>query len=215
MYATRDQKRFFWIPDDQKPAPGPLLLRSITGQRLEVDEASVAAWELPEAEARKIVAEDLAVYAQKLGTFVAGAAETLRAAAAKPVPPPRRPNADATIARSLGITEEELRKDPQKVLGSLQTVLKGFLETLKEGTSDDPAARDRAKERMDILKELVQQQTGDPALAAKAEELPEKIGALLRDPKLEQGILDAAESLRRASEDIRAEIEADRKRRES
>ena len=80
MYASLDRKRFFYIPDDAGLPPGSFIVRSLKGAKLEVEEASLAEFELDEARAKDIVKAEVARIAKSTQTFLAGAAAAMREA---------------------------------------------------------------------------------------------------------------------------------------
>jgi hypothetical protein len=52
LWSTAGRARNFVIPDDRELPPGDLLLRTLTGKRLEVDPAAAAAFEVSAEEAK-------------------------------------------------------------------------------------------------------------------------------------------------------------------
>jgi hypothetical protein len=210
MYASADAKRFFWVPNDEKLPDGPFVIRSLTGKRHSVDEAALKPFELEEERAKEITQQELARITQRAGNLLAGAASLMREAVKKPATPPLSPKAETNIANALGITEEQLRKDPKALLDSLGTVAQGFAATLKEAISSDPAERDRAKERMEILANLVRQETG--AESTPIEQMPEKIREYLANPETAAKVGEATEKLKQVSADLDRWAEQQRKK---
>lgn len=55
LWTDPARTRYFRIPDDEPLPPGEFVLRTVTGRELRVDEGSLAAFEMGEAEAKEWV----------------------------------------------------------------------------------------------------------------------------------------------------------------
>jgi hypothetical protein len=201
LYATADGRRFYHIPDDTARQAGTLVLRTLKGDRISVDDAWVAQFSLPEDKAKRMAAEEMAAFAKKAMSFVSGAAASMREAAANVTP--RQPTSKqmSTIASGLGITEDQLKNDPQAVLGALKTAMQGITETARGSLADDPAARASARQRMELLAAHLEATTGTKIDVTS---FPEKLREVLSNPKLEADVRAATTRLQQAAEELRA-----------
>ena len=217
VFATKDQKRFFHIPEDAKLAAGPLLLRNIKGEKREVDEAAVAEFEIAEDKAKAIVAEDLKKFARNAQDFLVKAASVVRAAAANPPTPEaefQRGKSEMNLAAVLGMTPDEVRANPEKTMEALKATLMGVATTLRDAArTDDPESRADAQGRMKAMAEHIKK-VGGEEYAGPLEELPEKIQKFLSDPKLEQQIRDASTRLTELAAELRVESQVGKDRTE-
>lgn len=59
VWSDASRSRFFLIPEGDPLPPGDLLLRTVTGQRMEVDETAVAPFEVSREEAREWLKAEL------------------------------------------------------------------------------------------------------------------------------------------------------------
>lgn len=55
LWTDPARSRYFVLPDEEQLPPGEFVLRTLTGRELRVEEASAAAFEVSEAEAREWV----------------------------------------------------------------------------------------------------------------------------------------------------------------
>lgn len=215
VFATKDQKRFFHIPDDAQLAAGPLLLRNLKGEKREVDAEAVAAFEIPEDQAKAIVAEDLKKFARNAQDFLVKAASVVRAAA-KPTPEAeaQRGKSEMNFASVLGMTPDEVRANPEKTMEALKATLMGVATTLRDAArTDDPESRAAAQDKMKAVAEHIKT-VGGEEYAGPLEELPERIKKFLSDPKLEQQIRDASTRLTELAAELRVEAQVGKDRTE-
>lgn len=160
LFATTDPKRFFSIPAGVTPPTGPLVLRSPTGGRLDVDPDAVAAWELSDDDAKRQITEEATAFARKATDIFSAIAASMRAAGAPGAPAPDP-------------------ADPQAVTAGLKAVFDGIAQTTKLALSDDPSARAAAKQRMQDLAATIAEKTGAELPLA---DLPEQLREALGDP---------------------------------
>lgn len=207
VYANSDQSQFYWIPDAAKLPAGPLKLRSLKGDRKDVDPAAAAAYEIPEDQAKAIVAEDLKQIARRAQDFLVGAAGLLRAAA-KPVTTAvkeQQQKSEMNFASALGMTPDEVREDPDKALDALKTTLTGLANTLRDRLQEnDTEARANAEDRIRAVAGKWKDIAGEE-YTGPIEEFPEKLRAYLANPELAKQIEDAAKRLRELAAELRAE----------
>ena len=194
VFADSSSKQFYLLPDDADLPSGPLVLRSLTGDRLEVDAEAAEAYAISEDEAKERVKQQLAEVAQRatgilasLGTLLRGAAEGL--------PTGPKPQ-EASVAEALGVTPEQLRDDPKAVLAGLKRVGAGLVESLKDALASDPASEEVTRQRIEALAGVV---GADPK---DLDDLRNKLKAQLMDPELEQRIKQATDDLRTSTDDL-------------
>lgn len=75
LYRTTDG--FYLLPDDVAPSPGPVALRTLTGEELHVDAQSVARFRVTEAVARIHAKHALTTVAARLESTVSAATKAL------------------------------------------------------------------------------------------------------------------------------------------
>jgi hypothetical protein len=215
VFATKDQKRFFHIPGDAELAAGPLVLRNLKGEKKEVDEAAVSGFEIPEEQAKAIVAEDLKKFARNAQDFLTKAASVMRAAAAPtPEKTERQGKAEMNFAAILGMTPDEVRGNPEKTMEALKATLMGMATTLRDAArNDDPESKVAAEGRMRAVAEHIKT-VGGEEYAGPIEELPERLKKFLADPKLEQQIRDASSRLKELAAELRVEADVGKDRTE-
>ncbi len=205
LYADPSQSRFYLIPDDAGLPAGELALRSLTGAKLEVAAASAEAFRIDEAQAKELAREAIGKATRAASSFVAGLGGMLQEASKRAKDPthetgpgPREPK----VAEALGVSEDELRNDPDAVIDGLKRVGQGLQQSLKEILSSKPGADSATKERLAQLGAAV---GWDPeAAGASVDDLKEKLRGLLANPELEERIQAATERLRAMSEELRA-----------
>ncbi len=215
VYATKDQKRFFHIPEDAQIAAGPLLLRNLKGEKREVDAAAAAEFEIAEDVAKAIVAEDLKKFARNAQDFLVKAASVVRSAAApSPESKAQRGKSEMNFASVLGMTPDEVRGNPEKTMEALKATLMGVATTLRDAArNDDPESRADAQGKMKAVAEHIKS-VGGEEYAGPLEELPERIKKFLSDPKLEQQIRDASTRLTELAAELRVEAQIGKDRTE-
>lgn len=176
-------ERYFAFPPGWAPPPGELRLSNPWGREIGADPASVVAFQVDEAEVRRILdgqARDRVRRGVKLFT---DAARVLREAA-----PPRAPEPQGPLAAGV------------RTVGDL---LLGFSQTLRDATGDDPVAKARAAERMAALADAARAQ-GNAGLAELLADLPGKARAFADDPNLADHLRAATAELERMTAEITA-----------
>jgi hypothetical protein len=203
LYASSDRTRFFHVPNEARLPPGDFVVRSLTGRKLEVDPVVLAVYEVPEAEAMALAQEVLAGFADKVRTVAMSAAKAITA------PPKLDPAVVAAreqrIADALKIDRDTLRQDPAALGGALKAALQGLVDTARE-TVHTP---DVAREKMKDVAEAFRQEGLDPGAADVIEGLPDRLRELLASDETAARLDAAARDLRKAVDELRAEI-ADR-----
>jgi hypothetical protein len=201
LYASTDRKRFFHVPDDAKLPAGDLVVRSLTGKKLEVDPIVLGVYEVPEAEAMVLAQGILGGFAEKLRAVAVSAGKALNA------PPRRDPEAvaarearEARVAESLRISRETLKGDPAAVGEALKATLAGLLATARETVHEPEVAREKMKD----VAEALRQEGVEPGAAAVLEELPDRLRELLASEDTVAKLEAAAADLRKAAAELRA-----------
>ncbi len=201
LYADPDQTRFFLVPDDAAPPPGGLVLWSLTGSRLEVDPEGIALYEITEEEAKERTRDLLTGYARQATGVLAGLGAMMRQAAEAEPGPPEPVPAQANLAQTLGLTEEELKNDPEAVMEGLRHIGAGLSQSLADLLSDDPASAEATRERVRALAEAV---GVDPDEAdTNVDELSSKLREAFLNPEVEAQIRDATRKLEEATADLK------------
>lgn len=204
LYATADRARYFLVPDDARFPPGDLVVRSLTGRKLEVEAMALEVFEIPEDQAKQIAQQTVSEFGQKaLG--VLGAAVKAMKEAPRLDPEVAAQRAER-VAETLKLSAEQLRDDPKAVGAAVKSLLEGLVKAAQETV----VAPELAAERMKDVGEALRQQGVDPEAAAKIEALPDRIRAILGSEETVAAVELATERLRAAAADLRAEIERDR-----
>lgn len=206
VYANESQDRFFQIPDDATLPAGPLVLRTLSGGRLEVDEAAATAFEIPEALAKALVKEEVAGFARKAAGALSSLGGILSAVGQGARPAPRDPAAPPQVlAESLGLSPEALRTDPDAVAAGFKHLLDGLRDTAIDALRDAPEARVATRQRIDAF--VSGMGSGAPA-PEDLEKLLESVRTALGDPALEARIRAASDKLDAATRRLREEGKA-------
>jgi hypothetical protein len=208
MWATtdRDARRYFLIPDGTALAAGPLVLRTLKGEKKEVDPAAVASFEVDEERAKAVVQEEMASLARKANSFLTSAAAAIRAATAPAPDAPGRKEAEFNFASVLGMTPDDVRAHPEQAVEALKATLNGMTSTLRDAMqTQDPIAKDVAKKRMEAVSSYLSAQGGGE-FKGTLESLPDRLKAFLADPDLEKRIREASQQLKDAADELRADL---------
>ncbi|TNE92594.1 MAG: hypothetical protein EP330_01225 [Deltaproteobacteria bacterium] len=204
LYSTPDNTRFFHVPDQAKLPEGDVVLRSLRGRTLRVNENSVSTFEVSEERAKELAAVEMEAIARQARELMTGAGSFLRGLAAgmtqPPAPPADRPERRQTIADALGVTPEQLTSDPQAVLEGLKNIGAGLKKAMEDGLEQAPSARTR--ERQEAVVAKLQELLGEDGVPS-ADELPGKLRELLGTDELEAGLRKAAADLKAASQRLR------------
>lgn len=205
LYADPSQTRFYLIPNDAALPEGDLVLRSLTGTKLEVAAAAADPFLITEEQAKELTREVIAKATKTASSFLAGLGGMLQEASRRvdagirPEPGPREP----AVAEALGVTEEQLRDDPDAVMEGLKRVGQGLQQTLEDavetGKAADQATRERIRKVADMLGANVDEAEDS------VEELLEKMREWLANPELEQKVRDATQRLRDLTDELRTQ----------
>lgn len=206
LYSDPTNKHFFHIPEDTELPAGDLILRSLSGKKLEVAAVSVQIFEVPEARAKELAAVEMKRLADVAARMMTGAGGFLRGiASALPTPqapPPGREKRRTTIADALGVTEEQLSNDPEAVIAGIKQIGAGLGELLRDAVAKG-VSEEESERRKQALLTFLREQLGEEA-AVTAENLPETLRGYLSNPELEEKLKEAAAGLREASEQLKS-----------
>lgn len=199
LYATPDRARFFHVPDDARLPPGDLVVRSLTGKKLEADPIALDVYEVPEDEAMRIARELLGGFADKVR------AVTMSAAAALAKPPPLDPDAvkarEERVASYLKLGREQLHDDPAALGAALKGALQNMVDLARETVNEPGVAEARLKDVAEAFR-----QEGAPAEAAEAiETAVAKLREALASPEVLGKIEQATAELRSVTEALKRE----------
>jgi hypothetical protein len=203
MFASPDRKRFFYIPDDEALPSGSYTIRNLKGEKREVEEAALTAFEVDEVRAKEIVKAEVARIARKTQEFLAGASAALRAG--RPVQPGEGQGAPMNLAAVLGMTPDEMRTDPKKAVEAMKNTLRNFAQTVRDAA---PAAAPTevatsARDRIEAMSNYLNAQGSE--FAGSVEALPERLAKFLTNPALEEQIRQATRDLKAAAAELRGE----------
>lgn len=203
LYATDDQTRFFLVPDDATLPAGDLVVRSLTGRKRSVDPTVLDVYEVPEEEAKRLVAEQVREMGAKVRGVLGAVGKALMEA-------PRLDPADVAareqrVADNLKLGRDEL-SDPDKLAGAVSALVKGVLSTAAAAVNDPAVAEARMK---DVVEALRKEGAGEDA-AASVEALPQRLRELLASEETLKALDEATEKLKAAAAELDAEMERDR-----
>lgn len=211
LFATEGApRRYFLIPDGTEVPEGPLAMSSLTGRRLSADPDIAALWEVEEAEARVLAGEQMERALRRVGSAMSGMKQVLEAAGAAQkagtdaAAEARRAAQRQRVAETLGVTAGQLGSDPAAVKAGLEGLLGGLRTSLTQLASERPADQEAVKRRAEALAQKAREQ-GLEGVAGPLEQLPERLGAMLRDPKLVAEVEAAAARLKAAAAELRGE----------
>jgi len=137
LYITPAADRFFLLPAGREPAPGRLVLVSITGDQFAVDASAAMPFEVSREEAQAY----LAAQAQQA---LAGAADTVGRALGLAGVGEAMPDLRAIAAR-LGIPEPDLRADPQAARSAIERLAGDLHAVASAVAAGEPADLDAAR----------------------------------------------------------------------
>ncbi len=206
VYANAGQDRFFHIPEDANIAPGTLVLRSLSGARLDVDPDAAARFEIDEVEAKALVKEQLGEFTRKAASTMSGIGSFLRKVGQrKPVDVQPSAKSPEVLADTLGVTPEQLRNDPSAVKAGFEDILAGVMASVQDALRDTQESREATRSRLQALSSSMGADAPDPAALEK---VLDSLRTTLADPKLEQSIRSASQKLEEATQRIRTEGQA-------
>ncbi len=200
LYANPERDRFFWIPEGQAVPGGTLVLRTLMGNRIDIDPAAAPLFEVSEADAQAIAQRRLESVTQKAGRFMAGAAGIL-AQASPAAPRPKKPSSDAGaasgLAESLAATAERFKENPTEGLEAFRSLAGGLSDMLRKSLLDDPKGREEAQASFDALAGLLKDELGvGEGLADRLKNAPESLRETLGKPELEEKVREMTARLK-------------------
>ena len=205
LYADPSQTRFYWIPDDAEIAEGELVLRSLTGKRREVSATAVQDYRITEEQAKALTRDLVARASRTASSLLAGLGGMLQQASrraadvGRPPPGEREPE----VAKALGVTEDELRNDPDAVMDGLKRAGQGLQKVLQEAIDTGREADATTRERVRQLAEMAGADID--ATQASVDELIAKLREFLSNPELDKRVQDATARLKDLADELRTE----------
>jgi hypothetical protein len=127
FYASADYESFYNITNGVVLKPGEFVIESLLGEKLSVDRDDVEKYAMPAAEAQAHVA----AYQQKiesLATDLQRFAGVLQAIGTEPLDPKAIPARVDEVLQLLGVSREELRRDPKGTLSLIIQKLRATRE---------------------------------------------------------------------------------------
>jgi hypothetical protein len=205
LYADPSQTRFYWIPDDAAIPPGELVLRSLTGKRLDVSAAAVQDYRITEEQAKELTREVVARASKTASALLAGLGGMLQEASKRAAEVGRPPPGDREpkVADALGVTEDQLRNDPDAVVEGIKRAGQGLQQVLKEAIDTGREADAATRERVRRLAEMAG--ANIDATQTTVDELLEKLREFLANPELEKRVNDATTRLKDLADELRTE----------
>ena len=204
LYADKAQRKFYWVPNDSELPEGDYRLADLRRQFRHTTEEGVAEYQIDEAQAKELAREMMSTVAKQASSFVAktaAAVRELQQMQSVPVTPEAGP-ADR-LAASIGLTQEELRTDPEKVKTGITDLLMGVAEAVKAAAKDEAERSPELTAGIARMKLAAMEEFGEE-IGDGVGDWPEKLAEALKNPQLEQGARDAAERLKKMAAEVRA-----------
>lgn len=210
LYASPPPRRFFHIPDEVTPPPGPTALGTLAGETVLVDLAGCAAWEISEEQAQAIARGRVEAVSRGVRAALAGARRVAAGVHAAQQGVPGAPAPDPVpvgiVAAALGVSPEALGKDPEEILARLKANFADLGATLGDMVRDDPASREQIRARLQILAAALEAE-GLLEPDQDLQGLPEALRGFLANPDLLAQLDQATARLRVETERMRRERE--------
>lgn len=194
LYADSVQQRYFHIPDGTLLPAGPMMLRTITGNKMSVEPDSVAFYEVPQETARAVLKVAFTDVLQGVKGFFANLPKPSEAKG-------RDREREARVAQGIGVDSETLVTDPDAVLDGIKGVFDQLAKQVAAAPVDAPAAAG--------LDDVDPQKAGTEL----AEAIRGAIARVATDPKFLSGLETASRELRAAAADVREQTELSKKAR--
>lgn len=201
LWINYTNSRYFLIPIVQQILEGEFLIKSLTGTQKTVDLNCIAPFEITREEAKPYIQAELEKALkqtkQAFTTFTNFAATTQEKSSTdtQASQAPKNP-----LAALLGISQEQLNKNPDAVKESWQNLVQGFQDILQAATSSDSTHLDNAKTQMQRLQNYLQAQgiEVDDSIQELTNKLREKYHTSEFDPTLKA----SAEKLQEATQNL-------------
>lgn len=198
LYANPSQTRFYWIPDGVTLPAGTYALRSLTGARIEVDEAAATPYKITEDRAKELTRDVVSVIAQRAGTFLSGLGAMMQEVAKKAAEP--RPETQEDLPFDAAAAEEEPVGDPDRALERLKKAWAGLqasaADLLATGKDVDAATRERVHKLAEMAgKNLDAAEEG-------VDEIRGKVREMLANAEVERRLDEATRRLRDLADEL-------------
>jgi hypothetical protein len=194
LYAHPSQTRFYLIPDDADVASGGLVPRSLTGRRKDVELEGVAAYEIPEDQAKEIAQLEIGRLTSQATGFLAGVGAFMQG------------GADKAKERKEGLPRPSPRNDPDAVIEGLKGMWSGVQVVLKDALDTGKEADEATRQRIRFLAEMAGADVD--AAETTVDDLRTKIHDLLASQELETRGRDATARLNEISAELHASADA-------
>jgi hypothetical protein len=192
LYASLDNKQFFYVPDEIECPKGDFIVRSLSGKELASDPVVLDVYEVSQEEAQAITKEVILALGQKLRTFASTAGTLLQA---PPKPDSRR---EERVAAALKLSQEQLHQDPKAVAEAVKNLFTGVMAAAK-ATVNTPEV---AKEQLKDVAEALKVEGLSPEHAEKIEQLPEQLRAILGSEDTLKRLEEATHQLQSAAAEL-------------
>ena len=204
LYADSTQRKFYWVPNDAKLPEGDFQIMDLR-RRTKMTSASAAeAYRISEKQAKEIAREAMASVSQQATNFVSKTAKAVHDLQQSGFVPSAQStnNAADRLAASIGLTQEQLRTDPEAVKAGITSMLSGLSATIAGAAKEEAERSPQIKVALEAMKVAAQEEFGSQ-LGNKAGEWPERVVEALRNPELEKGVRDATEKLKEMAAELR------------
>lgn len=205
LWTNSQRSRYFLIPDNQKLARGNFLICTLTGTEKKVMQTAIAPFEISESEAKAYLQSEMNQAMQEAKTAFSNLV-SLSTQASEEALSNLTPSSDQTpsvpniISSLLGITPEELQKNPEAAQTAFVNLYTDLKELLGESTAQNPAQVEATRSRVRYLRETLQAQ--EININEEIKELPAKLQEELSSAKIEGDIQEIVTKLR----DLTAQI---------
>ena len=208
LYAGPNQKVFYWIPNDLEIAEGSLEISTIRREKRMVEPEAVTAFIIDEAQAKVLAKQAVANVTNVATRFISRTAVAMRELQETQarVEGDKKATSESPadrLAATLGITDEQLRNDPEAVKQGMMNVFEGLKTAL--GAAATPVMERTAdqEERLKSVKKYAVEELGAD-IGEQVGEWPEQIAESLANPELVEKAKESAAYMRQLAAEIRA-----------
>jgi uncharacterized membrane protein YukC len=188
LWIDSKRKRYFLIPDNQKLARGNFIICTLTGIEKKVMQTAIAPFEIPESEVKAYLKAEVNQAMQEAKTafsnLLSFSTQASEQAPSNSTPLSHQtPSVPNIISSLLGITPEELQKNPEAAQTAFVNLYTDIKELLGESTEQNPAQVEATRSRVRSLRETLQAQGIN--INEEIEELPVKLQEVLSSAEIE------------------------------
>ena len=205
LWTDSKRSRYFLIPSNQKLSRGSFVICTLTGTTKKVTQTALAPFEIPETQAKAYLKAEVNQAMQEAKTVFANlvsfSTQTSEEAPSNPTPSSdQTPSVPNIISSILGITPEELQKNPEVAQTAFVNLYTDLKELLGESTKQNPAQVEATRSRVRSLRETLQVQGIN--INEEIEELPENLQEVLSCAKIEGYLQEIVTKLRDLTDQI-------------